>query len=869
MIIAMLLAVTAKAQVGDKVNQIKSQVNNIPYVIEGIISKVEVYAGDKIGNVLPKSSVKWEENVGYYYQVDGSQSIGYTKTTLKICRLYKGSDLESQENITVVNGSAELKVTLQNVNGVETQHYMNFATSHSTDGVIMPTAVNQRVVLFCKKNQNGQLEIVSRDFTIQFNSNYDRDVQNNPNYQVEFANGYGKQFYTREELLTFLGVIPTLNTNAKDKCVQKKSAVANEELSNSVKTNYASNLANYTKRLEEFKFRNDHQKTNVASKTLATNLNLTIANARMAGPDAAPRLEFDVLVSSNTGSTYYDGTLLRIIYNSSAFGSSVVANGNVTITRAAPFNTSTYTNPQADVIDQTSNVMGIPFNTDFSASSFSRVLVTTTPQVMLTISLKINTCGNNAGVNFTDISFTPAFSYYSSTAGGSIVNTVAYDNTNYFGAINDNTCIPIINSFNNNVPAGANKVLTIKGRYFGLGKGNGSVIFKDANIGTLYPPVSGPNDGGIQQYDVISWTDSIIKIRMPGIIDSVTASALEPIPGSGKFKVKTRYNKIKESTTPLIIPYGVDWYVDPFPTYRKVSLKLSGQNGSGYVVHTAPNVVTQTGFADAKLIINKAMHDWACVSGINWKLGSDTALATSNDAICVINVGSFSALQRTIRDVRTCNVGGVNVYYLRSFDIEIKNPFSNPSFSWQVDTTGSLGANKYDFYHGIAHELGHAHLLGHVNDTLGDIMFYAAWNGPYPQNQRKLVWTSSGSPYGADYVADSLKGNLSCTGNHVLVFPTNCQGLNIGIRENNNPFQMSVYPNPSAADQNLIVRFETEQKHLTFSLYDITGKYIKGTSEENINPGEYILPFASVDAGLYLLQISNGRSTETVKIMKQ
>jgi spore coat protein U-like protein len=74
---------------------------------------------------------------------------------------------------------------------------------------------------------------------------------------------------------------------------------------------------------------------------------------------------------------------MRIKYNTSAFGSSVVANGNIQITRATPFNTISYNDPQVDVIDQTSNTIGLPFGSNYSATTWARQQSTSTPIVML------------------------------------------------------------------------------------------------------------------------------------------------------------------------------------------------------------------------------------------------------------------------------------------------------------------------------------------------------------------------------------------------------------------------------------------------------------------------------------------------------
>jgi hypothetical protein len=561
---------------------------------------------------------------------------------------------------------------------------------------------------------------------------------------------------------------------------------------------------------------------------------------------------------------------LRIIYNTAAFGSSVVANSNITITRAPAFNIPTYTNPQVDVIDQTANVIGVPFGSDFSQSTFNRVLVTTTPKLMLTFSIKINTCGQAAGVNFTDISFTPLFSFYTSTAGAPITSAVGYDNTTYSGNINDNTCTPIITSFNNNVAGGVNQILTITGKYFGPAKGLGTVIFKNADKGTTYPtPPTGPYKGGVQQYDVLKWTNDTIKINMPGVIDSTISGGVAP--GTGKFQVYNRYNYSKESTTPLIIPYSVLQYPDYDIinlTYTKAKLKLSGNVGNGYRVQINNNIIG--GIPNSKPIIRKAMKDWSCATGINWYLGNDTtAGVNASSNLCIIDTGNFSPLMQTQRVIRFCLLpSNKKDYYMKSFNIRIKPvPSAGP---WVADSVNAISAGTYDFYSAISHELGHAHGVSHINDSIVDLMWWAGYATGYPANLRKLVKSSGMARTAAEYVADSLIGNLNCVGNHFTVTVSNCEDI-IGIKKNfNDLYNISIAPNPSSANEQLKIKFNlTEFNNVNVTLFDITGKIISTETLKGIKEDEYQLNSKDIESGIYLLQFSINDRKQSYKIIRQ
>lgn len=570
-----------------------------------------------------------------------------------------------------------------------------------------------------------------------------------------------------------------------------------------------------------------------------------------------------------SNSTYFDNCLMRIMYNTGAFGSNLVANSNVTITVDPAFSATTYLDPQTNVIDETTNTLGIPFGVDFGATSINRTALTIFPTKMLTVKIRIQNCSILSNINFTDVTFTDMFSFYTLIANDPITAGVSYNSTQYNGSITDKTCEPIITSFSNNVPAGIGATFTVNGRYFGDSKGNdGTVIFKNANKGNTYP--SGNLGEGIESYDIISWTDNEINIKLPAIIDSIASTQsnphYRPTPGSGKFKVKNRYGSDTESSTDLTIPYAVYQAIDVDNSFQftKVTPQLSTQNTSNsYIVHLHPNVVAA--YPNVRVVVKKALKDWACVSGIDWQLGNDTAVATNAmDGINMINIGSFSALQKTTHGFRKCINTNPWEYYLGDFDIEI-----NQGVTWQVDTTGNISAGKYDFYHAIAHELGHGHLLMHANDSINGIMFWGAGFGPIPSNQRKQVWSSPAAT-GAQYVTTNLvSGIAGCVGQHFLNPPTNCLSP-ISVEEyGNENLNISSYPNPISSGD-LTIEFELQESTNTyFFLYDNIGRLIQHDNLEATKKVKYSLPTDNLSNGVYFIQVIADTKRQTIKFIKQ
>ncbi len=79
-----------------------------------------------------------------------------------------------------------------------------------------------------------------------------------------------------------------------------------------------------------------------------------------------------------------------------------------------------------------------------------------------------------------------------------------------------------------------------------------------------------------------------------------------------------------------------------------------------------------------------------------------------------------------------------------------------------------------------------------------------------------------------------------------------------GIDDIANPLHVALYPNP-ARDQLTIL----SDKALTATIYSITGQLISQPA-----PGK-VLPVAHLAAGMYLLQLTDGKQTSRLKFVKQ
>jgi hypothetical protein len=891
----------SKAQITDSASAapyIIAELMKIQYVFEGVITKIETYAGDEDGNMLDSTTMVWDSTFSqfeYPNLSDGGSPYCYSIATVRVCQTYKGGEyVYDTMRILTRNRYTQFYWYYDSTGNLISRRTENYPTLCMGVGeaFFKPGMEGIRQIFFAFDHTYSGISAYIKILSILGGIDF-HDLRFNPSSDDEGDHIMASSgallyyvypyFYTRPEINAFLETIPYLSldiygTNICEAGTYKeKKNPKDKETLEKQKIDYKQNVKNYndflTKNLNKQKAaqKRTDLKLNKAGETLI----LEIANARVTGPDYEPWLEFDIMVSADVSGLFFDNCLMRITYDNAgsnkAFGSNIVSNANIQISRYSPFNTSTYSDPASNSVDQTSTTVGIPFGANFATSPLNRVQLTTTPQKMLKIRMKIAVKNKAAGISFVDLSTTSNLSYFAINANDNIADAIWFDNTQMNGSNNDLTCKPIISSFSTNAgfAAGIGEELTITGKYFGGPKSkNGTVIFKNANRGHVYP-IGNKFRDGIDIFDIVSWTDDEIKIRVPCIIDSITDLPTSPnyqsVPGSGKFKVHNRFGVEGESTSELIIPYAIRQKINNTTSTYKYKVNLVGANANkGYTVYINHNVIST--YPKAKSIIKKALKDWSCSSGIKWELGKDTSLgAMPTDKVCVITLdGSIAALMGTQPEVRECHPSTTYEYTLNAFDISINN-----NYSWQFDTTGALvPSGQFDFYEAIMHELGHAHLLYHVNDSLIDLMFYKSNPGLKDGVKRKAVKTSPDARDGADYVANNRVSSTNCTNRHIIEVPLHCTpGADI---DNPIPIHgLNIYPNPVTYGYLTIDFGVVNSNSMSFVIFDFMGKQIQRVESNEISGGSYKLNVDNLAKGVYLLNVLSNNHQQSVKFIKQ
>jgi hypothetical protein len=487
-------------------------------------------------------------------------------------------------------------------------------------------------------------------------------------------------------------------------------------------------------------------------------------------------------------------------------------------------------------------------------------------------------------ITFVDNTLMGGVCSFATSANQNPLSTFSYDNVYYVGTITDNSCMPIITNWTNNEPAGKHRTITITGKYFGDKKSNGAaVILRNSDQGNRYPLLMGTNKGGVQAYDLVSWDHNQIVFVLPNVFDSafylgsvpnVTIGPKEVYPGTGKFKIINYANGVAESNAPMIIPHSVNQYIYRTSEYYKYHASLAGYTTRPTTTLTGYRILVNnsvnTAWSGAKPTIKKAMQDWNCATEIQWWIGGDTTLSNVQDDYSVITTSPTGPLMQTEITTQTCKIGNVRKYWLVSFDIKIKQNVS--PYAWNFDTLNTNNAGDYDFYSLISHELGHGHQVGHINDSIQDMMWWLGYPINYPMSLRKTVIGSPDARTAGEYVTDSLLSNFpQCIGVHTPLKVGNCLGFDVSVKKfGHDALAISVFPNPSALHESVKIQCDLSgESSVSITLRDITGKQIISRQIGKTKRIDYDLETKEIDPGVYLLQINIGIQAHSFKILKQ
>lgn len=826
-------------------------------------------------------------------RVDSNEIYGksYGVYKVEISHVYKGESRINIGTIAIVDMHAIANVTID-------ENFGRLDWGIDYDYIIPPTPLPENGIYFCKMSDKTPAgNTYPASYTTENNVVLQKSDQSINLHTLEWNTGGMEKvkFGAITELYRFIkqqGLhVPTEKLKKEtdeDQQVKKKDASGSLNVKQRNEERYARNLSNYNSYMKKLLSKNPAQR----KSSQVENLSFSFANGQVTGTN--PRFyEFDVMVEGNTNNTYFANCLLRIEYDTIAFGSNLVANNKVTITKGANYNTVTYIDPDANAIDQTSSVLGVPFGDDFNQSSWNRTQVTTFPDQMLHFSIEIKDCFRNADINFTDTSFTPTFSLYTQNSTDDFFNTFSYDNTFYQNSLNEVMCQLNIFNFTSPVYPGTFSIgagttetweMVIQGIGFGSARGSGNVYFPNAHNG-------GQNYTLLNGRDFISWSDNEIRIRMPSVIDtSLYPAGDNRMPGSGIFYVKTDAGDSVLSSFPVDMPYGIKNVIDPGVPEGKIRVDLANfdQSDSVAIMFRLDTSITNHPDPLVEAAVRQAVKDWRCETLVYFEVSdTPTTQTAEKDGISTIfltdTIGTITTLARTMPNGKTCaDVNGNKRVLITELDIGIKRtpPFG---FTWHYNTTGNLPSGQRDFYEVILHEVGHCNLLSHAQATTSagnddKLMYYTGLQGPQLSQDRRFIDTDARD--GGFIVVDKGNqldlGTASCISSGVstlLLSPdetcATLPGFDELVKDNAGLNDFNLYPNPFHSGFNVSYDVSNNSK-VKFILYDYLGREVNSLEEKTVPAGQHMqfINTGQLNAGVYFLLTSVNGYRIATKVIK-
>jgi hypothetical protein len=566
----------------------------------------------------------------------------------------------------------------------------------------------------------------------------------------------------------------------------------------------------------------------------------------------ATELEFDIYASTNQESILFCGAEIYVLYNKEPFGQSLVANGNIEVTKGTIIQTANYTQTPSDYSE---DILKVGITSDLG-STIGLYELSTQKEQLCHVKVDIQDLAALAYIGFDAFNMSGKSEYFDPVERACL----EFDRILLDDPI-DGIVPPQITLITpDTLPAGIDAILTIFGNNFGTyDTAFCRVKFRNADDPNATPWMEA------RKGDILDWQGNFIDVIVPSrAVGQLTA-------GEGKVIVINQMGSDTSGQT-LDVPYSVITRRLNTPD-REYRFELRRQLdipffASGIEFTLNDSILAKDALVDD--IADDAIENWRCATEIAWSLSpSSSSLLTSaaNDGINLIYTDAPSQfdpndLAMTIltgQRFSQCGVGGV-IHYVRDIDIAFKD--DNSLFFYTL--TGPIPLNRYDFYATLLHELGHAHMLDHAIPSSEKIM--------YP-------FVSTGDADRRTILADDITG-----GKAVIASSQNFLGSGLGCPEpiNTNAcgptktvevkegYTFEVYPNPFQENITVGLRL-SEPQEVSLSIHDQYGRLVSFKGLGHLTSGESVFEIEmqdSLPAGFYIVQLRGEKGIKSTKILK-
>jgi hypothetical protein len=554
---------------------------------------------------------------------------------------------------------------------------------------------------------------------------------------------------------------------------------------------------------------------------LPTDLFLDFSNTQTTVSGSNIFFEFDIRartpirLSSDTTqfnpNSYLDSMQLYLKYSTNAFGSFLKASGGATITSLIPTaNSASYQLLQ--VVDYGNAALRLRLNAKSLADSTQynryKIPISNSFMPLFHVKLRISDCQAAKGIDWVADSIVGGIHTFNHWVNfkphpkshRSLTLSEDYYLQKVIAAPNARMLSPcsaqsVIKFSPATVRAGFGDVLTITGTggKFGYNSNKkGRVLFRDA-VAAISMTTNGigyyDDTKGLDPEDIIRWRPDTIKIKVPSHIRKgydrtpLNTKIITGIAGSGTVRVDTFVTGAPVTTPPNIVGFSIDTlhvshaalnYPESQPIIngdtiarKKARYWLFNRNcQKEYHVKVDTSMIVKFGSGIRGVII-QALADWNTKIGYNifvhdWNGDNVIRYQVTNNNGGLMDTplkNTTNRIYNNSSDTAIINTG---------FDINVYNFVWNTTISNAAGTTNPLGANEYDFYSAILHELGHGIGLDHCinydavqhSGSAMEIMHGGGAKGEYPRTTMNSGGGNTGLG-GKDIVDRSKASNLT------------------------------------------------------------------------------------------------------------
>ena len=569
-------------------------------------------------------------------------------------------------------------------------------------------------------------------------------------------------------------------------------------------------------------------------------------------------LTFDVYVNSLIGTKKLYKSGIQLGYNPILFGSNIATSGNLSLQDAGISLSSTYDLTQSNVTSNEVKVELVPVGALTGLTTIS-----TTEQLLAKGTINIQSIVANPGITYS-VAAMQAMSKFYDGGVAQVFDTVIVEGTWRPGEF----CKPKISSFTpDKIATGVGDILTIKGNCFGpYIEGLSFIQFTNAVKGlngTWSDPIVG---------EYVAWNDTLIRVKVHSVgAGGAVGGTVDHYAGSGKFIVWNLDFLSDTSETSLFVRFSAynAWTSGTqVPAKSAIPSTLVDENAlDGMTFTVDANLKNDTAGYNAFI---RALNTWKCATKVNFNV--DPAYPNTNGKICNVKYGDLPNGTSAVYGRVTNTALGICKYlasgiYIKAY-YEAYNLMFNDSTNFYKDISPTgIAANQIDLQSVALHELGHCHLLNHVNQV-SDVMY-----AKIDEEDVKRTLNSDNVEGGNHIVTISgyTYPGSNCNSSPMLPADISGLGCSSGTDDNvSNLQKILLYPNPVSGDLSIEIFGKIFGNRANKAkIVTIYGKILKEVEIPSAE-GSFSFPTDCLSSGIYLIQIEEDNvivgTTKFVKI---